>query len=195
MTWRAKPWRVEVVGARADLAWDGRRCGRRRAAPCSRRCGSQAEGVDRAPQVVRLAVATQRRTLAQRGLVDLDDRGARLLEGKRLLADRQRQLPAALLARLVVAHKDRGSIVTGPVSIALTRGGTCRTARSATGAPSSQPAVRCVPRASRRREHFGCSERAEVVGRGGGAEIRLPARTTCRPPDRFLEPSSGSWCS
>ena len=83
--------------------------------------GGEPEAVDGPVQVLVPAVAAQRQALAQRGLVDLDDRDARGLQVRDLVADRQREL----LAGLGSAAGRRGrttsaSIVTGPVSMPLT---------------------------------------------------------------------------
>ncbi len=70
-----------------------------------RRRGRQAEAVDRPAQVGVAVGEPQRQALAQRRLVDLDDRRPGRLEVEHLVPDRQGDLGAGLAARLVVADE------------------------------------------------------------------------------------------
>jgi hypothetical protein len=76
------------------------------------------KSVDRPAQIGVLVLGPQRQQLAQRGLVDLDDRDARGLQVDGLVADRQRHLCGRVGQRLVVTderpRQDRHGTVSMP---------------------------------------------------------------------------------
>src|SRR6266851_274582 len=68
---------------------------------------SKAKRVDAPVEILRPVRATERKPLANRRLIDLNDRDSRRFKIDGLIPNPKRNLPARLRAGLIIAHKRR----------------------------------------------------------------------------------------